>query len=235
MKIVDLSLVIDEETNFAGFPRSKVYGKPESKTSIREVASLENDHVQSHNFTMCTQHFTHYDAPSHFLAEGLQNHEVPLHSFIGETVVIDMTHKQPNEVVTAADLKNSGVEVKEKDIVLIRTGWTDRAWGSLQFWEEMITLSTDAADWLVKKGIKSLALDFMACDHPLYPPEGREWGRQEWSPNHKTFLSKNIVLLEWLIHLDQITEERVLFGCVPIKLKGTDGAPCRAFAIEGVL
>ncbi|ALS25212.1 cyclase family protein [Paenibacillus naphthalenovorans] len=235
MKIIDLSLVIDEETKFAGFPRSLVYGEEESSTKITEVASIAKNKVQSHNFTMCTQHFTHYDAPAHFLEGGLQNHEVPLDSFIGEAVLVDMLHKEPGSYVTKEDLLQSGADIREGDIVVIRTGWTDQAWGTFRFWDEMIGLSTCAAEWLRDQRIKSVAGDFMLCDSPLHPPEGRTWSSDEWSPNHFTFLKENIVMLEWLTNLKAITEKRFLFGCVPIKLKGTDGAPCRAFAIEGLL
>jgi arylformamidase len=235
MKVIDLSLTIDEETKFAGFPRSLVYDKPESTTSIVEVASLKENKVQSHNFTMCTQHFTHYDAPAHFLEDGLQNHEVPIDSFIGEAVMIDMMHKEPGSYVTADDLETSAVEVREGDIVVIRTGWTDNAWGTYRFWDEMIGLSTCAAEWLMSKSIKSVAGDFMLCDSPLHPPEDRKWDSDNWSPNHFTFLEENVVMLEWLTNLKDIQQERFLFGCVPIKLKGTDGAPCRAFAVEGLI
>jgi arylformamidase len=235
MKVIDLSLTIAEDINYAGFPRSLVYGKPESSTKIWEVASLKENKVQSHNFTMCTQHFTHYDAPAHFLEDGLKNDEVPIDSFIGEAVMFDMMHKEPGSYVTASDLENAGVEMQEGDIAIIRTGWTDRAFGTLRFWQEMIGLSTCAAEWLISKKIKSVAGDFMLCDSPLNPPERRNWGSDNWSPNHFTFLTRNVVMLEWLTNLEAITENRFLFGCVPIKLKGTDGAPCRAFAVEGLL
>lgn len=235
MKIIDLSLTIDEETAYAGFPRSLVYGKPESTTKIVQVASVEENKVLSHNFTMCTQHFTHYDAPAHFLKNGLQNHEVPLDSFIGEAVLFDMSHKTPSSYITAEDLENSGVVVKKGDIVVLRTGWTDLAWGTFRFWDEMIGLSTSAAQWLIDKEVKSVAGDCMLCDSPLHPPEGRTWDSPNWSPNHNTFLENNVVMLEWLTNLKEIIDQRFLFGCVPIKLKGTDGAPCRAFAIEGLI
>jgi kynurenine formamidase len=50
-----------------------------------------------------------------------------------------------------------------------------------------------------------------------------------------TFLGRDICLIEWCTNLGAISEPRVLFICAPIKLKGTDGAPCRVMAIEGLL
>ncbi len=235
MKVIDLSLTVDEETQFPGFPRSKVYGKEDSKNEIKKVASVEENKASSHEVKLCTQHFTHYDAPSHYFVGGLDNDEVPLDWLVGEAVVFDMMHKKPGECVTAEDLENSGVEMKEGDIVVIRTGWTDRAFGTFEFWDKMIYLSTDAAEWLMERGIKSLAQDFMTCDSPLHPPEGREYDSPDWSPNHQVFLGNDVCLIEWCTNLGEIKNERVLFACAPIKLKGTEGAPCRVFAIEGVL
>ncbi|MFZ4450963.1 cyclase family protein [Salibacterium aidingense] len=235
MRVIDLSLTVDEETQYPGFPRSKVYGKPESKNIITQVASVEEDKVSSHNVQLSTQHFTHYDAPSHYFTEGLKNDEVPLDWLVGEAVVFDMTHKQAGEAVTAADLEASGVQMKEGDIVIIRTGWVDKMFGTLDFWEKMIYLSTDTADWLMERGIKSLVQDFMTCDPPLNPPKEREWPNDNWSPNHLTFLGNNVCLIEWCTNLTEIKEERVFFACAPTKLKGTEGAPCRVFAVEGLL
>ncbi|MGO4889870.1 cyclase family protein [Anaerobacillus sp. MEB173] len=235
MRVIDLSLTIDPETQYPGFPRSKVYGKPESKNVIRKVASVEENQVSSHEVELCTQHFTHYDAPSHYVIGGLNNDEVPLDWLVGEAVVFDMMHKKAGECVSAADLEASGVQMKEGDIVIIRTGWVDKMFGTFEFWENMITLSPDAGQWLMDRGIKSLVQDFMTCDHPLYPPKGREWGTDQWAPNHQLFLGNNVCLIEWCTNLAEIKEERVLLCCAPIKLKGTEGAPCRVFAIEGVL
>lgn len=235
MNIIDLTLLVDPEQKHAGFPRNRVYDKPEYKLAITTL----NTYEKIGNFTckveMSTQQFTHYDAPAHYIKDGLKNHEVPLDNLVGEAVVIDMMHKNENEGVSADDLESSGVEVRPGDIAIIRTGWTDRAWGTLSFWEDMIYLTTDAADWLVEKGIKALAQDFMTCDPPLNPPPERKWPSPNWSPNHLTFLSKGICLIEWCTNLGAVKEPRVFFVCAPIKLKDTDGAPCRVMAIEGLL
>ncbi len=135
----------------------------------------------------------------------------------------------------AADLEASGVEVREGDIAIIRTGWTNRApWSTERMWREMIHLEEDACDWLLAKKIRSLALDCMAdvspfrvsSDSDQLMPSGRG------SPNHLKFLKAGVVLLEWLTNLDQITAPRVLLACLPLKLVGADGAPMRAIAIE---
>ena len=231
-RIIDLSLTIDPACNYIQFPRSTVYGRPEPATTIETVSDINEVNIFVCKFSMTTQSFTHYDAPAHYIKGGLKNDEVPLETLIGEGPVIDMMHKAPNEGVTAEDLEKSGAEIRPGDIAMIRTGWTDRAWGTRQFWEEMIYLSTDACQWLIQRKIKALAQDFMTCDPPLNPPPDRRWPAPRWSPNHLDFLGAGIPLIEWLTNMGSITQPRVTLICLPIKLKGTDGAPCRVIAIE---
>lgn len=231
-RIIDLTLTIDPKAEHIQFPRKKVMGAPEPPAVFSVVQDIETTGFLTYNFSMTTQSFTHIDAPNHCMKGGLANHEVPLESLVGEAVVIDMTHKKPNESVKAEDLEQCGVEVRKDDIVIIRTGWTDEAWGTERFWEEMISLDPSACQWLVNKKIKALAQDFMTDDHPLNPPAERAWPSPKRESNHPEFLGRDIILIEWCTNLKAITKERVFFICLPIKLLGTDGAPARVIAIE---
>ncbi|MCL4458486.1 MAG: cyclase family protein [Chloroflexi bacterium] len=231
-RLIDLSLTVDPEVKWVQFPRSKVMGAPEPPTKFETIETIEEHGFFVQRFETTTQSYTHIDAPNHCIKGGLANHEIPLEQLVGEAVVIDMSHKRPNEAVTAADLEASGAEVQEGDIAIIRTGWTDRAWGTERFWEEMIHLAPDACDWLISKGIKALAQDFMTDDHPLHPPPERRWPSPLHEQNHKKFLGKGIILIEWCTNLGAITKPRVTFICLPLKLKGTDGAPARVIAVE---
>ena len=48
---------------------------------------------------------------------------------------------------------------------------------------------------------------------------------------HKILLSRNIALLEGIV-LKDIPEGRYFLSAAPLKLAGSDGAPCRAYLIE---
>lgn len=235
-KVIDLSLEIVPAESWVQFPKKIVVGADEPPTrivTIMDNRSTGNSFAQRIETT--TQSFTHIDAPSHFFMDGITNEQVPLEKFIGEAVVIDMMHKNAGEEITAEDLEKTGVKINSGDIVIIRTGWTDRAWGTEKFWVDMICLSLDAGDWLIEKDIKSLALDFYPDPRPigrcvhcggLYKLERSKWR------NHHKFLKKGIILMEFLTNLGAIKKPRVTLICLPLKIKGSDGAPARVVAIE---
>lgn len=234
-RLIDLTLPVETQFDWTKYPARQAYGQWEPPTILTTFTTIEREGLMMQRLETTTQSFTHFDAPRHFLTDGLAADEVPLDHFVGEAVVFDMLHKKPGEAVRASDLEDSGVKIAQGDIALIRTGWTERGpWGTERFWREMIYLEEDACDWLLGKGIRSLALDFMAdlqpfevcsgCGH--LAPSGRG------SPNHNKFLKAGIVLLEWLTNLSEISKPRVLLICLPLKLVGADGAPMRAIAIE---
>ena len=47
-------------------------------------------------------------------------------------------------------------------------------------------------------------------------------------------LGGGVTIVEGLAYLDRLTQPRVLFAALPLKLAAGDGCPVRAFAIEGV-
>jgi arylformamidase len=237
VRIIDLSLTVVPASCWVQFPRTVIGGKwpgQEPPTRIETISTVAERGFFVQRFETCTQSYTHVDAPAHIFEDGLTNDQIPLDRLVGEAVVIDMMHKQPKEAVTAADLEASGVEVREGDIVIIRTGWTDRAWATEEFWRDMIVLSEDACDWLIGKGIKALVQDFDPDVQLMYTCEacGALRPREVYVPNHHKFLERGIILIEWCTNLGAIEKPRVTLVCLPLKLKDSDGAPARVIAIE---
>jgi arylformamidase len=234
-RLIDLSLPIQTQYDWTKYPARRAYSQWEPPTILTTFTTVGHEGLMMQRLETTTQSFTHFDAPRHFYEDGITADQVPLDRLVGDAVVIDMMHKEPGQAVTAGDLDASGVELHPGEIALIRTGWTERGpWGTERFWREMIYLEEDACDWLLSRGIGSLALDFQADVKPFVscPGCGQLSPTGRGSPNHLKFLRAGVVLLEWLVNLTQITSPRVLLVCLPLKLVGADGAPMRAIAIE---
>jgi len=163
---------------------------------------------------------THIEAPYHYLKDGKDVSEVPLERVVGEAVVLDFTHKKPNEKIDVDDLERYGKDVREGDIVLIRTD-RSRFWKTEEYHQRPY-LTNDAAKWFVQKKIGCLCID----------ASGIEVKGIETQPNHKTLFENDIPVIENLTNLDQLNKNRVFFMATPIKIDKTDASLVRAVAIE---
>src|SRR5437660_1779849 len=104
----------------------------------------------------------HIDSPLHVFKDGITTAEISLEQVMGEALVVDMSHVGPNHEITIDDLKRGGADgVKEGDIVLLRTDWTDKMYGK---WPDYFVQSPycppATAEWLVAKGAKNIGFDF---------------------------------------------------------------------------
>lgn len=83
-------------------------------------------------------------------------------------------------------------------------------------------LSIEVGQWLVKRKIWLLGLDFASPN--LKSPE-------ENLKLHRLFLNNGVVLVESLNNLEKL-KKKVYLVVLPLKLKGLDASPVRAIALQ---
>ncbi|HEX9925529.1 MAG TPA: cyclase family protein, partial [Anaerolineae bacterium] len=156
-----------------------------------------NKRVAGHNFGMgrngstCRASFhlaTHMDGEKHFYPAGKTIGQVPLDYWVGPGVVADIATKVSNSSVYTPQMIEDEVEVREGDILIIKTGWYQYGWNSPDSDEFRYMIkhpgpSPDFADWCVAKGIKWIGIDCVAADHPMNTIQ------RLWHP--KTFAEAN--------------------------------------------
>ncbi len=170
--------------------------------------------------TMWSHVGTHLEAPFHCLREGKDISEIPLSRLIGEAVVLDFFHKKTNEPIKRKELKEVGKDVKENDIVIIKTG-LDRFYRTPKAHDRPY-LTPEATRWLVEKKISCLATD----------ASGFEVRGIHDQPNHRLLFKNDIPVIEHLTNLDKLTKKRFLLIALPWKVKGMDASPVEVIAIE---
>ena len=217
MKVIDLSTPIAHGDGRLGLA-----------VSVEIPYTFENCGWQGSTFSMFAHYATHVDAPVHFIPEGMTIDQVPLQSLIGPAAVIELSDHGESTGITGDTLEDRGRHVEKGDIAILRTGWTDKRWGTDKFWLEGPYLSTEGADWLVERGVKSVVYDF--SEEYLVREPGF---RGEDCEVHHKLLGTNIFNIEYVRDLGFIERPRCAVMALPIKLKGLDGAPARVIAIEG--
>jgi len=179
--------------------------------------------------TLNTHIGTHIDAPRHFFADGASVSDIALDRIVmREAVVLDVSHKAAGEGVTGDDLHKTGVKPGTGQIAVIKTSWTDRAFGKPEFWDNPIHLEPSVGEWIERRGVSAVAMDCF--------PEKPFWlmtlTPAERGANHKRWLKAGIPMIQMLTRLNSIAPTFTLVA-LPLNLQGMDGAPARVIGIEG--
>ena len=126
--------------------------------------------------------------------------------------------------LTVADLGGIATRFAPGDSLILRTGWS--AFVDETKWrDELPRVSLELANWCVEHHVKLLGVE---------PPSVADVNHlPELIQIHQTLLRGGVLIVEGLINLDAIVQEKVFFAALPLKPLRGDGSPVRAFAIEG--
>lgn len=215
-RIVDLSMPLDATTPFyPGDPQPRVCP---ATTIAREGVNVLQLDIGSHSGTHC-------DAPYHFLEDGLTLDELPLERFAGPGVVVDCTTVAPRAPITRAHLAAVEHDLAPGTIVLLRTGWDERATPATIF--DHPFLDGAACRALLDRGVRTIGIDAINLDET---PQG-ELDRATFVC-HDAISRAEGVIVENLVGLGAIDFERPWISVLPLRVPGADGAPTRAVAME---
>lgn len=163
---------------------------------------------------------THLEAPYHYFKKGKDVSQIPMERVMGEAVILDFSHKETNEPITKEELEEKGADIKEGDIIILKTG-LDRFYRTSKAHDRPY-LTPQATSWLVEKKISCLATD----------ASGFEVRGVHDQPNHKLLFENDIPVIEHLTNLDKLTKKRIFLIALPWKVKGLDSSPVRVIAVE---
>lgn len=170
---------------------------------------------------------THVDSLSHLdPREGAPSiDEMDLDLFYGETLCVDVSHKEPQTYISDADLgeavDSSGVSVSEGDVLLLYTGTYDRYHGKPEYLSQYSGLDEAGSAWIAEKGITAFGVDSPSPDNPI----------SRTYPCHMMCRERGIHHYENLANLDQLVGKRFTFVGLPLRIRGGTGSPVRAVAL----
>jgi arylformamidase len=208
--LVDLSMPLSAKT-------VPVPGHP--APTFEPLSLLERDGVRNTTMTISLHTGTHVDAPFHFIPDGLTIDRVPVDRFRRRGLRLDLTSAEPARPIGLSQLLAAGFddEATRDSILLLATGWTDRAYESEDLYGRNPFLAFDAAEAVAAARPSALGLDF-AVD------EGKPW------PNHTVLLGAGVLLIENLMGLPALPAEGFTVTAFPLRVVGENGAPARVVA-----
>jgi kynurenine formamidase len=220
--IIDLSPAVPQ-----GF-----MGPPSTNLGVRFEVRTKPGYWQSGQVTMSLHTGCHVESPLHCIEGGEPIDGVGLDRVIGSAVLLDLTPVKELALIDVPDLeralarlRSTGEQIRNGDILLLRTDWAQRAIGTPTYFRRSPGLTEDAANWLVARQPKSVGCDFFE------EPAAREPG---WTADqfvvHRVILSAGIPLIEGLVNLKELPP-RCRFFAPFYHFAGIDSAPARAFAL----
>lgn len=246
-RLVDLTLPVTH--GMVGHPRPPYSLNPTAVEFVAAASAADLDTLRQRGFEVaddartgylfpvtrqsCLVHvFTHIDTPVHFNIHGWSTDNLDLSRTCGEAVVLDFTQKQPGEEISAADLEAAaGGDVDPSVIPIIRTGWTDRAWGSPEFYTRAICFAPDAADWFLDRRVRAIAVDCLPDVNMNDPRRAADPSRYL----HHRLLGQGVVFISNLVNLGALRSRRVTLLALPMKVKGAEAALARVLAWDPAL
>ena len=158
---------------------------------------------------------THIDAPLHFIdgAPGVES--IPLEALLGEAWVADATKVIGQ--VDAAQLSALDVPAGCRRLLFKTTN--SQLWQRDGFSRDFVALTEDAAQELVRRGVRLVGIDYLSIA-PFEDP----------APTHIALLEAGVVILEGL-DLRRVQPGAYRLLCLPLLIPGADGAPARTLLL----
>lgn len=160
---------------------------------------------------------THADAPFHFAPGAETIEQMPLETYLGDAVVVDLTRlfeTDRTRKIAIVDLEPFSDALERAPRLLLKTGvWKD----SSVFPESIPVIAADVPEWLRARKVKLIGLDLPSVD----PIEAKTLG------NHHALAAAGIAIVESL-DLSAVEAGTYHFSALPLRISGGDAGPVRA-------
>jgi arylformamidase len=154
---------------------------------------------------------THVDAPAHFIEGGATVEALPVDSLIGPALVAEVASER---LIGRRDLEPLSLDGQSRLLLKTRNS---ALWARGAFTREFVALDLEGARYLTERGLRLIGIDYLSIEAFHSPGH----------PVHRHLLGAGVVILEGL-DLSRVAPGVYELVCLPLPVRGIDGAPCRA-------
>ena len=164
--------------------------------------------------TMGVHNGSHADAPFHFQQGATTIEQMPLETYVGPAVVVDLTSRFANGARHEIAIADIGSAAESAPRLLLKTGvWKDPK----NFPDWIPVIAADVPQWLKERDVKLLGLDVPSVD----PIDAKVL------VNHHGLAAANVAIVESL-DLSEVEAGIYHLSALPLRIVGGDAAPVRA-------
>ncbi len=223
-KIVDLSGPI--ESGLWGYHELPGLENIVPRVEVSTIASVQKDGFFASKLIVSTISGTYLEAGSHVLDNGKTLDQYPVDRFFLVAKVLRLPEQRDKSRIGPELLKEHAPPLLPGEALLIDTGWGKR-WNTPGYVLSCPTLYPDAIQWILEKEISLLGVDIPCIEASWSEDEQEEKGSMLGE-----LFARDTLLLAPLVGLEKVSGTTGKLVCLPLNLRGTSGAPCRAIFIE---
>ena len=195
-----------------GLKKGMVHWPGDPEVIIERSRIIDEDsHSNLTHLDMRAHTATHMDAPLHFIDGAKSIDAMPVDSTVGPARVIEIKNRRAID-----DTELGKHRIRKGERIIFKTRNSPRCWKTDDFVKDYVYITPGAARFLAEKKLRCVGVDYLSVG----PFKGG-------AETHKILLSAGIWIIEGL-NLSRITSGRYDLICLPLKIIGSDGAPCRA-------
>lgn len=184
---------------------------------------MEKDGWNAQTLEIYSHAGTHMDSPYHFGVSSQTIDDFSPERFIINCHLINIPVQSDGYLLGIEDLNISELHIPPGDGIILRTGWS-KYLGESRYRNGLPRISESLAQWLVEKKVSLIGVE---------PPSVADVNNiQEVTRIHQILLGGDVIIVEGLTNLDQLSKSAFTLIALPLKIKGGDGAPARVIAIE---
>ena len=181
----------------------------DEEVRLERVTSIAEGEDANISRLSCGVHTgTHVDAPLHFVDGDVGVDGLSLDALTGTAHVVDATfveHEIDAESLRRIDLPS------DTERLLFKTR-NSQLWEKREFSDDFVRFNADGARALAELGVRLVGVDYLSVGDP---------------DTHRVLLGSGLVVLEG-VDLREVQPGPYQLLCLPLRLVGSDGAPCRA-------
>jgi len=187
--------------------------------------TVEHDGWNARTLHLYSHCGTHMDSALHFNAGPQTIDDIELADCVGRAWLVELDDISPRTPIMVSHLDARANDIEPGDAVLLRTLWSRQAGDPQHYRDNFPPISSELAEWLVARQVRMVGVES--------PSVADVNNLDELTEVHNILLHGQVIIVEGLTNLDQLQGPSCLFGAFPLKIADGDGAPCRAFAVDG--
>jgi arylformamidase len=194
---------------------------------VETIATVDKDGFFASRISLSTISGTYLEAGSHILDGAGNLDEYSVNDFIRPVSIIRLPRQREKAQIDVSLLVEHSVVIRKGDAVIVDTGW-GAMWNKPGYVLRCPNFTKKAIEWLLAQGVSILGFDV-----PCIESSWSEDAAEEKGGLLGMMFKNNVLLAAPLINLEQVERDRGMLWCMPLKVKGTSGAPARIVFDQG--